>query len=132
MLLGVLPYLARGTDPAIVGWFDGLGLSSLAGLTRVARQTVHAHVHLPGWFNGAASDAAFAFALGALLADAPFAIVVLGLFVVLGHEVAQGLGLVAGTFDVGDLVVLVTSFIVAQRLVFRSTTSPLPPTRIAS
>lgn len=75
-------------------------------------------MHLPAWFRGSASDVAYAFALGALLADAPAAIVALGMIVVLGHEVAQGLGLVAGTFDPSDLLLLFVSFVIAQ-VVFR-------------
>jgi hypothetical protein len=118
LLLGALLYLVRPTDPAFFGWLDHAGLHPLAQLARAARHAAYAHVHLPVWFRGAASDAAYAFALGALLADAPWAIVLLGLVVVLGHETAQGLGLAAGTFDARDLVVLFVSFVIAQ-VVFR-------------
>lgn len=114
MLLGALLYLARPTDPAVFGWLDRAGVHPLAQLARAARHAVYAHVQLPAWFRGSASDAAYAFALGALLADAPWAIVGLGLVVVLGHETAQGLGLAAGTFDARDLLVLFVSFVVAQ------------------
>ncbi|MDB4936524.1 MAG: hypothetical protein JWP87_3496 [Labilithrix sp.] len=112
--MGAVLYLARPTDPAVFGWLDRAGLHPLAQLARALRHAVYAHVHLPGWFRGSASDVAYAFALGALLADAPSLIVALGMFVVLGHEIAQGLGLAAGTFDVRDLVVLFVSFVVAQ------------------
>jgi hypothetical protein len=114
LLAGGLLYLARPTDPAVFGWFDRAGLHPVAQLARSLRHAVYAHVHLPAWFRGSASDVAYAFALGALLADAPWLIVALGLIVVLGHEIAQGLGLVAGTFDARDLVVLFSSFVVAQ------------------
>jgi hypothetical protein len=114
LLLGALLYLVRPTDPAFFGWLDRARLHPLAQLARAARHAAYAHVHLPAWFRGSASDAAYAFALGALLADAPFAIVALGLVVVLGHETAQGLGLAAGTFDARDLVVLFASFVIAQ------------------
>jgi hypothetical protein len=127
LLLGALLYLVRPTDPAVFGWLDRAGLRPLAQLARVFRHEAYAHVHLPAWFRGSASDAAYAFALGALLADAPWAIVGLGLLVVLGHETAQGLGLVAGTFDARDLVVLFAFFTLAQ-LVFR----PLSLTKLRS
>jgi hypothetical protein len=111
---GALLYLARPTDPAVIGWFDRAGLSPLAQTARALRHGVYAHVHLPAWFRGSASDFAYAFALGAILADAPWIIVALGVIVVLGHETAQGLGLAAGTFDPRDLVVLFVSFASAQ------------------
>jgi hypothetical protein len=114
LLLGGLLYLARPTDPAVFGWLDRAGLQPLAQLARALRHAVYAHVHLPAWFRGSASDVAYAFALGALLADAPAAIVALGMLVVLGHEVGQGLGLVAGTFDPSDLLLLFVSFVFAQ------------------
>jgi hypothetical protein len=114
LLAGGLLYLARPTDPAVFGWLDRAGLHALAHLARSLRHAVYDHVHLPAWFRGSASDVAYAFALGALLADAPAAIVALGLVVVLGHEVAQGLGLAAGTFDPRDLLVLFVSFVAAQ------------------
>jgi len=132
LLAGGLLYLARPTDPAVFGWFDRAGLHALAHLARALRHAVYAHVHLPAWFRGSASDVAYAFALGALLADAPASLVVLGMIVVLGHEVAQGLGLVAGTFDVADLALLFVSFVVAQ-VAFRplpSRSSSLRSTRI--
>jgi hypothetical protein len=114
LLGGALLYLARPTDPAVFTWLDRVGLTQLAQLARALRHCIYTHVHLPAWFRGSASDAAYAFALGALLADAPWAIVALGLVVVLGHETGQGLGLVAGTFDVRDLLVLFVSFVIAQ------------------
>ena len=70
-------------------------------------------------------------ARAALLADAPLALVALGLCVALGHEVAQGLGLVAGTFDPRDLAVLFLSFVVAQ-VAFRPALSTLRTKRISS
>jgi hypothetical protein len=114
LLIGGLLYLARPTDPAVFGWLDRSGLHVLAQLARALRHAVYAHVHLPAWFRGSASDVAYAFALGALLADAPVAIVALGMLVVLGHEVAQGLGVAAGTFDPRDLGLLFVSFAFAQ------------------
>jgi hypothetical protein len=113
LLLGALLYLARPTDPAVIGWFDRVGLAPVAQLARALRHAVYSHVHLPAWFRGSASDIAYAFALGALLADASWALVGLGMIIVLGHEVGQGLGLVSGTFDSRDLIVLFVSFAVA-------------------
>jgi hypothetical protein len=129
LLVGATLYLARPSDPAVFGWLDRAGLHPLAQLARAARHAVHAHVDLPAWFRGSASDAAYALALGALLADAPLAIVLLGLCVVLGHEIAQGLGLAAGTFDTGDLAVLFLSYVAAQ-VAFRPTLSLLAAKRI--
>ena len=114
LFAGGLLYLARPTDPAVFGWLDRSGLHVLAHLARALRHSVYAHVHLPAWFRGSASDVAYAFALGALLADAPITIVALGMVIVLGHEIAQGLGLAAGTFDPRDLVLLFVSFAFAQ------------------
>jgi hypothetical protein len=131
LLLGALSYLARPTDPAVVGWFDRAHLAPVAWLARALRHAVYTHVHLPAWFRGSASDAAYAFALGALLSDAPRSIVALGLIVVLGHEVAQGLGLASGTFDPHDLVVLLVSYIFAQ-VVFRPALLPVREKRISS
>jgi hypothetical protein len=116
LLLGALAYLARPTDSAAVAWLDRAGAHHLAELARALRHAVYAHVQLPTWLRGSASDAAYAFALGALLADAPRSIVALGVAVVLGHELAQGLGLAAGTFDLADLAVLSLSFLLAQVL----------------
>ena len=127
LLLGALLYLVRPADPAFFGWLERAGMHPLAQLARAARHAAYAHVHFPGWFRGSASDATYAFALGALLADAPWAIALLGLVVVLGHETAQGLGLAAGTFDTRDLVVLFVSFVIAQ-VAFR----PLRPSKLRS
>jgi hypothetical protein len=125
---GALLYLTRQTDPAAVVWLDRAGLGAVAVLVRGARHVVHTNVHLPAWLRGSASDATFGFALGALLADAPRAIIALGLLVVLGHELAQGLGLAAGTFDVLDLVVLFASFVIAS-MTFRPRNALAHPTR---
>lgn len=116
--LGALLYFVRPTDPAVFGWLDRAGLHPLAQIARGLRHAAYAHAHLPAWFRGSASDFAYAFALGALLADAPRVIVAIGLFVVLGHEVAQGLGIAAGTFDPRDLAILFSSFTFAQ-IIFR-------------
>jgi hypothetical protein len=126
LLFGAVLYLARPTDPAVVGWFDRAGLGPIGQLARALRHAVYSHVHLPAWFRGSASDIAYAFALGALLADAPWAIIGLGMIVVLGHEVGQGLGLVAGTFDPRDLFVLFASFVIAL-FTFRPASSAAPP-----
>ena len=132
LLVGGLLYLVRPTDPAIVGWFDRAGLGSLARLARSLRHVLYGHVQLPAWFRGSASDIAYAFALGAILADAPRAIVALGLAVVLGHEIAQGLGFAAGTFDPRDLLVHFVSFVIAW-MTFRPSALFVPRTpRISS
>jgi len=65
LICGALLYLTRESDPAVVGWLDRVGFAPLAELARAARHAVHAHVHLPAWFRGSASDAAFGLALGA-------------------------------------------------------------------
>jgi hypothetical protein len=113
LLLGGLLYLARPTDPVALGWLDRAGLEGLAGGIRLARESVSLHVQLPAWFRGSASDFAYAFSLGVLLANAPRRVLALALIVVLGHEIAQGLGIVAGTFDVADLAVLCGAFALA-------------------
>ena len=110
LLTGALAYFARPIDPVAIAWVEHAGLESLARGLHRAREHVYAHVHLPGWFRGAASDFAYAFSLGVLLGNAPRGVIAVGLVVVLSHEIAQGLGLVAGTFDVVDLVVLCVGF----------------------
>jgi hypothetical protein len=120
LAVGALLYLARPVDPAAIGWIDHAGFATIAGAARGLRALVWAHVDLPAWFRGSASDAAFAFALGAILADAPLVLVGVGAAVVLGHEIAQGLGLAAGTFDLRDLFVLALSYSIAQ-IIFRRT-----------
>jgi hypothetical protein len=67
-------------------------------------------VSLPAWIRGSASDAAYAFSIGAVFADSRGATLAMAFVVALGHEVAQGLGLASGTFDVFDLVVLFAFF----------------------
>ena len=62
---------------------------------------------------GSASDAAFGFALGAALARASRGFVAAGVFLVVSHELGQDLRLVAGTFDLLDLVALVASYLTA-------------------
>jgi hypothetical protein len=113
LLLGGLVYLARPVEPVAIAWLDRAGLDSLARAVRSARHFASLHLHLPPWFRGSASDFAYAFSLGAILATAERRVVALGLVVVLGHEIGQGLGLVAGTFDVVDLVVLLAAFALA-------------------
>ncbi len=119
LFVGALLYLARPIEPAILGSMDRAGLVPASDLVRVVRRLVCARIALPGWLHGAASDGAYAFALGALLADAVGWVVGAGLTVVLGHEFAQGLGLVHGTFDPFDLAILSLSFLAAQ-FTFRS------------
>lgn len=116
LLVGALLYLARKTEPAVLAWLDHVGLERVATVLRAARAIVRAHIHLPAWFLGSASDAAWAFALGVILADASPALVTCGFAVALGHEIGQGLGVFAGTFDPFDLAVLAASFVLALAL----------------
>jgi hypothetical protein len=120
LLAGAVAYLARPTDPAAFAWLDGVGLTSIADSLRGLRAFVHANAHLPVVVRSFFSDAAWAFSLGVILADAPKALLAAGAVVALGHEIAQGLGVVPGTFDVLDLFVLATAFIAAVVL-FRPT-----------
>jgi hypothetical protein len=113
LALGTLVYLARPSDPVAIGWAHDLGFEALARATQHARQLVSASIHLPAWFRGSASDAAFGFALGSAMARASRGFVVAGMFVVVGHELGQGLKIFAGTFDPIDLVALVTSYLIA-------------------
>jgi hypothetical protein len=113
LAFGAVVYLARPSDPVAIGWAHDVGFETLARATEHTRHFVSSSVHLPAWFRGSASDAAFGFALGASMARASRALVVAGMFVVVGHELGQGLKLFAGTFDPLDLVVLVTSYLIA-------------------
>jgi len=125
LLAGALVYLARPTDPAVFAWLDGVGLTVIADSLRAARASVHANVALPLMVRSFFSDAAWAFSLGTILADAPKALVAAGAAVAVGHEIAQGLGIVRGTFDVFDLVVLAVAFVVAVSLFRKPARLPL-------
>lgn len=113
---GGLLYLARPTDPLAVTWLERSGLGSLAGAVRAARQLVYVHLPLPGWLRGSVSDFAYAFAIGILFGNGSPRMVALGFGLALAHEVAQGLGLASGTFDVIDLTVLAGAFLLALAL----------------
>lgn len=126
LVIGAALYLARPTDPAAVAWADGAGLHGLARATSQLRQTVFALAPAPSWLRGAASDFAYAFALGAVFAGARRTMLALGLAFALAHEVGQGLGLFAGTFDVLDLAVLATGFTAACALFSAPAYATLP------
>ena len=113
---GALVYLARPTDPSAVRWAEEGGLGQLAECVHHAREVVHARVHLPAWFMGAASDATFGIAVGAAFARAPSAVVILGAFAAIAHEIAQGLRIVPGTFDAYDLMVLTVGYTLSVAL----------------
>ena len=112
LFVGALLYLARPTDPAAVRWLEALGIPC-HGL-RAVRAAVFARIHPPAWVRGSASDFAYAFALGTWLVDARAFIAVLGGIVVVGHELLQAIGLVGGTFDMVDLVVLFVGFVLPR------------------
>ena len=116
LALGALSYLTRASDPAVVGWAERAGLGGVATIARGWRLAVHGAFTLPSWLSGSVADVAYAFALGALFADARPGLVLLALAAALAHEIAQGVHLVAGTFDPRDLVVLVVSFVLALSL----------------
>jgi len=116
---GSLCYLLRPTDPQALGWLPG----SLARALGHAREACWASLAPPSWVRGAIPDAAYGFALGAWLADAPPAVLAVGLAVTVAHELLQGAGLASGTFDVLDLAVLVASY-AAALLAFRRPSTP--------
>jgi len=115
-LAGALVYLTRSRDAVIVDWIDRTGAHSIASWLVRERIMIHHSLPLPGWFNGAAADAAYSFALGCVVARASRLVRGCGLLVAVGHEVAQGMDLVPGTFDPADLVVLALTFVLALRL----------------
>ncbi|HSO33994.1 MAG TPA: hypothetical protein VLT33_15780 [Labilithrix sp.] len=116
LLVGSLLYLARPTDPVAVAWLDRIGLTLLASAVRATRQLVYLHVPLPAWLRGSVSDFSYAFAVGLVFASGSRRIIAVGFLVALGHEIAQGLGLTSGTFDVIDLAVLSGAFALALAL----------------
>jgi len=118
LLVGSLLYLARPTDPVAVAWLDRVGLGLLASALRATRQLVYLHAPLPAWLRGSVSDFSYAFAIGIVFGNGSRRMVALGFMLALGHEIAQGLGLTAGTFDVIDLAVLSGAFALAL-LLFR-------------
>lgn len=116
LLLGSLAYLARPTDPAAVGWLAHAGLGRLADAVHATRQYVYAHVPLPPWIRGSISDFSYAFAVGLVFGNGSERMLVLGFMLALAHEIAQGFGLTAGTFDVVDLAVLAAAYVLAVGL----------------
>src|SRR5262245_37526758 len=62
LLIGALLYLTRPTDPVVIEWLSRVA-PRLASMLHDVREIAYAHVHLPAWFRGAASDAAYAFSL---------------------------------------------------------------------
>jgi hypothetical protein len=127
LALGGLFYLMRPTDPAAVRWLEHAGLGGLARAVHAVRAAVYHRVPLPGWVRGSFADGCYAFAVGAVFADGARAMLALGLAVALAHEVAQGLGLAAGTFDVADLVVLAVVYVLAVRLFRPGSPRPVEP-----
>jgi hypothetical protein len=121
LFAGALVYLARPTDPIAFLWLDRVGLGVVADIVRSARHFVSISISLPAWIRGSASDAAYAFSIGTVFADSRGKSFAMAFVVALGHEVAQGLGLAPGTFDIFDLVVLFASFTLAVFL-FRART----------
>lgn len=113
LLLGSLAYLARPTDPAAVAWLSHAGLGRLADAIHATRQCVYAHAPLPSWFRGSISDFSYAFAVGLVFGSGSRWMLALGFVLALAHEIAQGLGLTAGTFDVVDLTVLAAAYVLA-------------------
>jgi hypothetical protein len=118
LLAGGLLYLVRPTDPAAVRWLEQAHLGFLADAVRATRAFVYARAPLPGWLRGSASDFAYAFAIGIVFGNGSRRMVALGVAVALAHEMAQGLGVVGGTFDVVDLGVLTAAYALAI-LLFR-------------
>ena len=123
LVVGALFYLARPTDPAAVTWLERSGLGFLSGAVRATRHFVYTHVPLPGWLRGSAADFTYAFAIGIVFANGSRRMVALGFVVALGHEGAQGLGVVSGTFDIADLAVLLAAYALAL-LLFRPRRRP--------
>jgi hypothetical protein len=116
LVAGSLLYLVRPRDAIVVSGIATVGFPAVAQLIHDVREAVYANVRLPGWFCGGASDAAFGFSLGAIVARAPRAIVASGALIAVSHELGQALGLVPGTFDPIDLVLLAQSFALAVAL----------------
>lgn len=125
LALGTLAYAAfrsrgGGSDVPIVGWL------ARAGATDAARATV-GRAPVPRAIAGALPDLAWAWAFGAAVslvwrsqparAAAPW--LAAGALAAIGTEAAQGVGLVAGTFDVVDVAAIAVGYalgaVVARR-----------------
>jgi hypothetical protein len=119
LFVGGLVYLTRPTDPVAFAWLDRIGLEALADVLRLTRHVVSLHVSLPSWIRGSASDATYAFAIGAVFADSRGAALATAFIVAIGHELLQSVKLAPGTFDVFDLIALSASFALAI-LLFRA------------
>ncbi len=128
LAVGTVPYFLRATEPAALRWADDAGLVRLAALVRTSRHAARTLVHAPAWLLGSLSDAAWAFALGAFLSDAPPAVLTVGFALAIGHELGQGAGLFSGTFDPIDLVVLSISYAAALAAFRRPPRIPNPAT----
>jgi hypothetical protein len=116
--IGALTYLARGGDlPRGARFFP----APLLGVIRPP--LVAAAAHVPRIVTDTLPDAAWAFAVGSLLAvlwpvdGAPrsyrIAWLAAGALLAAGWELAQGLHLVPGTFDVADLAASALAYLAA-------------------
>lgn len=118
LLASALFYFVRPVDSVAVSWAEHAGLHRLAELAHDLRAIAWSHAPIPGWFRGSASDFGYALALGLVFRGANNSMLVFGLIAALGHELGQGLGWFAGTFDVMDLVVLMIGYAIGAQPVF--------------
>lgn len=122
LMCGALLYFARPIDPLAIDWLHRVGMDGLAETLHRARTCVWQSLQPPAWFRGASSDAAYAFSLGAFLAEAHATVIALGAMLVIGFELGQGLGIVPGTFDALDLLEGIAFFALGSLLARESRT----------
>lgn len=108
LALGALIYARYRSEIAAEGWLRDAGLGALP---RALRQASRALPALPRRLVEILPDGLFAFAASGLLAAlwweprrARTIAVVVGALFATAYEIAQGLGLAPGTFDVADVV----------------------------
>jgi hypothetical protein len=124
LLLGGLVYVVfRAESLLMFRWFDAFGLGPAVAWLRVSLGGAGAA--LPRWFVFSFPDAAWVFSMTALLgvvwrarlgtAEAR-AWMSLGLLLGAGAELGQAVGLVPGTFDIVDLTLCLSAWLLAVSL----------------
>lgn len=113
LALGASVYALRPSPPPVVGWLDAFGAPRAFAAASRALAELGAARAAPAALLAHGSDAAFALAVALFLRGlwgARSRVHLAGVALVLGHEALQGAGLVAGTFDVVDAVVMALAY----------------------
>jgi hypothetical protein len=119
LIIGGMIYICfRSTDLLMFSWFDMIGLAE--NIPQLRERTFYLRGGIPDWVLYSLPDGAWVWSITSFYTflwhrcssfESTFWIT-LGLCLGLGGELGQGLGLVPGTFDIVDLLLIVLSFLV--------------------